>query len=125
MRVVFGITIAGFLGAVSRYELGLLVPSGEEAAFPWATLIVNLSGSLLLGVLFGITSRRRMPAWLTEAIGTGFLGSFTTFSAFNGQLWELCQHRAYFGAAAYVVVSGLGGWLLAAGGLAWGRGKPS
>ncbi|KIL36190.1 hypothetical protein SD71_09570 [Cohnella kolymensis] len=125
MRVVFGIAIAGFLGAVSRYEISLLVPSAGEAAFPWATLIVNLSGSFLLGALFGVVSRRSMPAWLVESVGTGFLGSFTTFSAFNGQLWELCQHRAYLGAAAYVLLSGLGGWLLASAGLAYGRGKHS
>lgn len=125
MGVLIGIAVAGFLGAVSRYEIGLLIPSGGGAAFPWATLVVNLSGSLLLGLLFGWVSRDRMPPWFTEAVGTGFLGAFTTFSTFNAQVWELCRHGAYWSAAAYVALSGLAGWLLASAGLAWGRGKPS
>jgi fluoride exporter len=123
MRIVLGIAIAGFLGAVTRYEFGLLFPQSTNAAFPWATLFINLSGSLLLGYLFGFISRYKWPTSFGEVVGTGFLGSFTTFSAFNGQLWLLFQHQAYLSAAAYMLLSAFGGWLLAAVGLAGGRGK--
>ncbi|BBI34577.1 fluoride efflux transporter FluC [Cohnella abietis] len=126
MRIVLGIAIAGFLGTITRYEIGLLFPqSTSPLSFPWATLFINLSGTLMLGYLFGRLSRLRMPEWVGEVVGTGFIGSYTTFSAFNGQLWELLEHHAYVYSAAYVLLSGVGGWLLAVAGLAWGRGKPS
>ncbi|MCD9024262.1 fluoride efflux transporter FluC [Cohnella silvisoli] len=122
MRIALGIAAAGFLGAVTRYEIGFLFPQGSASSFPYATLFINLSGSLLLGLLIGWLSRRSAPAWFGEVMGTGFIGSFTTFSAFNGQLWQLCQHAAYFSAAAYLLLSAVGGWLLATAGLTWGRG---
>ncbi|WP_256761562.1 CrcB family protein [Cohnella sp. WQ 127256] len=126
MKIVIGIAIAGFLGAVARYEIGFLFPHQMGSnPFPWATLIINLLGSLLLGLLTGLLSRKITPPWFGDVVGTGFLGSFTTFSAFNGQLWGLWQNDAYVAAAAYVLLSALGGWGLAATGLAWGRGKPS
>jgi CrcB protein len=125
MRLVLGIAIAGFLGAISRYGLGLWFPQSTDHAFPWMTLFINLSGSLMLGYLMGLLLRRRMPAWVGDVIGTGFLGSFTTFSAFNGQLWQLLEQQAYRCAAAYVLLSAVGGWLLAMIGLRWGRGTTS
>lgn len=120
MVVAIAVAIAGFAGAVARYSLGFAFPDGGEASFPWATLAVNLAGSLLLGLLFGIASRRKLPTWFKEAVGTGFLGAFTTFSTFNGQLWLLWKHQAYAPAIGYALASGVGGWLLAAAGLAWG-----
>ncbi|WP_239617259.1 fluoride efflux transporter FluC [Cohnella mopanensis] len=127
MRIAIGIAIAGFLGAVARYEIGFLFPQhANSAAFPWATLIINLTGSLLLGLLTGRLSRSSTtPAWFGEVVGTGFIGSFTTFSAFNGQLWQLFDHRAYGYAIVYVLASAAGGWMLAAAGLGWGRGRRS
>ncbi len=125
MRIAVGIAFAGFLGAISRYEVGFLFPHAEPENFPWATLFINLIGSLLLGVLTGLLIRRRAPAWFGDVAGTGFLGAFTTFSAFNGQLWQLCQNQAYLSASIYALLSALGGWGLAAAGLAWGRGEAS
>lgn len=125
MRLVLGIAIAGFLGAITRYGIGLWLPQRTILVFPWATLFINLSGSLLLGCLTGLMVRRRMPAWFADVIGTGFLGSFTTFSAFNGQLWQLLEHQAYMSAAAYLLLSAVGGWLLAMIGLRMGRGIAS
>jgi CrcB protein len=125
MRIAIGIAIAGFLGAVARYEIGFLFPQhANPAAFPWATLIINLTGSLLLGLLTGWLSRQRStPAWFGEVVGTGFIGSFTTFSAFNGQLWQLIDHHVYGYAIVYWLVSAACGWLLASAGLGWGRGR--
>jgi CrcB protein len=125
LKIVIGIAIAGFLGAVTRYELGWVFPQGNETAFPWATLAVNLSGSLLLGLLFGWASRAMLPAWLVETAGTGFLGTYTTFSAFNGQLLQLLRHEAILTAALYAALSGIVGWKLAQAGLAWGKGGAS
>lgn len=125
MAVALGVAAAGFLGAAARYGIGFLLPDGGGTGMPWATLFVNLSGSLLLGLLIGRAARRPMPEWLREAAGTGFLGAYTTFSAFNAQLAGLVRHDAYGAAALYVLLSGGAGWLLAAAGLAWGRRNPS
>lgn len=123
MRIVLVIAAAGFLGAVTRYEIGLLIPGPNGTGMPWATLIVNLSGSLLLGLLLGAAARRPIPMWLREAAGTGFLGAYTTFSAFNVQMAELARHQQWATAALYVALSGGAGWLLAAVGMRWGRGR--
>jgi len=120
MRIAIAVAAAGFLGAITRYEIGFLFADNGAGAFPWATLLINLTGSLLLGLLLGRAARRPISPWLREAAGTGFLGAYTTFSAFNGQLWQLLQHNAYTSAAIYACVSGAGGWLLASVGLKLG-----
>ncbi len=120
MIIAIAVAIAGFAGAVSRYSIGLAFPDNGESGFPWATLVINLAGSLLLGLLFGFASRGKAPPWFKEAAGTGFLGAFTTFSTFNGQLWLLWENHAYGFALAYALASGIVGWTLAAAGLAWG-----
>lgn len=122
MLVAFAVAVAGFAGAVTRYGIGFAIPGGGEASFPWATLVINLTGSLLLGILIGTAARRKLPVWFREAVGTGFMGAYTTFSAFNGQLWLLWEHGAYGYAVTYALVSGIGGWLIAAAGVSWGKG---
>ncbi|MFC4601954.1 fluoride efflux transporter FluC [Cohnella hongkongensis] len=122
MKIAFGVAIAGFLGATARYGVGLLFSgSANPAGFPWATLFVNLSGSLLLGLLTGWLAGKPSAAWASDVAGTGFLGAYTTFGAFNGQLWAMLEHRAYGAAAAYAAVSAAAGWGLAALGLSMGR----
>jgi CrcB protein len=125
MKIAIGVAVAGFLGAIARYEIGFLFPHhADPAAFPWATLLINLAGSLLLGLLTGWLLRRTSaPVWVGDIVGTGFIGSFTTFSAFNGQLWQLYQHQAYGAAIVYLLVSAAGGWMLAAAGIGWGKGR--
>lgn len=124
MKIAIGVLVAGFLGALARYGIGFLFPeAASPSSFPWATAFINLSGSLLLGILTGLALRKAAPGWLSEVAGTGFLGSYTTFSAFNGQLVQMLEHRAYAGAAAYVLLSALVGWGIAAIGLALGKGR--
>jgi len=79
-----------------------------------------LSGSLLLGLLTGLVASKRAAPWLSDVAGVGFLGSYTTFSAFNGQTWQLIDHGAYGAAASYVLVSAVAGWAMAALGLRLG-----
>lgn len=79
--LILWIALAGALGAVLR--LGIGVPFEEHyMKFPWATLLINLSGSAALGLLTGVAhSFRGLPSWAVPVLGTGLLGSFTTFSA--------------------------------------------
>lgn len=75
------VAIAGAAGAVLR--LGIAEPLEEHfMKFPWATLLINLIGSAALGLLVGVAHAwRNLPRWAVPVLGTGLLGSFTTFSA--------------------------------------------
>ncbi|WP_191090000.1 fluoride efflux transporter FluC [Nesterenkonia ebinurensis] len=79
--LVLWVAAAGACGAVLRL---LLVELSDEQymRFPWVTLVINLAGSGALGTLVGATHAwQRLPQWTVPVLGTGFLGSFTTFSA--------------------------------------------
>lgn len=82
--VVLGVMVGGALGALSRYGFGLWLrtvgigPTG--VAFPLATLGVNVLGCFLLALVAGLAARGTLSPQGLVAIGTGFLGSFTTFS---------------------------------------------
>ncbi|MFC5467245.1 fluoride efflux transporter FluC [Cohnella suwonensis] len=123
MKIAIGIAAAGFLGALARYGIGSIPLSGGADSFPWATLFINASGSFLLGWLTGALIRGKTSPAIAEIAGTGFLGAYTTFSAFNGQLWHMLGQGANGPAAAYLLLSGIGGWWLASVGLARGRGE--
>ena len=79
--LVIWVALAGAVGAVLRLAIG--TPFEEHfMKFPWATLLINLSGSTALGLLVGVAhSYRGLPRWAVPVLGTGLLGSFTTFSA--------------------------------------------
>ncbi len=118
MRALF-VAVAGATGALSRYAISAALPR-PEGGFPWATLAINLAGSLVLGLVVAIAPGR----WSEElrlGIGVGFLGAFTTFSTFSVEAGALVRAGQARSAAAYVVVSVLGGLALAAGGYAAGR----
>ena len=102
---------AGGLGAGLRYAIDAIVKRGRRGAFPLGILIVNVTGSLALGVLTGLGSEIE-GGWAT-AIGVGLLGGYTTFSAFSLDAALLWERGAAAEAAAYV----LGSVVLALAGL--------
>lgn len=73
--------LAGGLGAVARVVLDGALSARRPGALPWPTLVVNVSGSLLLGLLTGLVLFAGAPDALRVALGTGFCGGYTTFSA--------------------------------------------
>jgi fluoride exporter len=111
------VSLGAVLGANARYWLGLLFARVVTPGFPWATLTVNVSGSLLLGGFLGFAAQRMPhPNW-TLAVAVGFCGAYTTLSTFSYETFSLLQSRAVAMAAGYVaasVVLGLGavtlGW---------------
>ncbi|RBY88588.1 fluoride efflux transporter CrcB [Blastococcus sp. TF02A-26] len=118
--------VGGALGALARWGVATALPS-SSADWPVATLLVNLSGCLLLGVLLG-TLEARSPAarWPRLLLGTGVLGGFTTYSTFAVDVVRLSDAGSAGTAAAYVVASVVGGVLAAGTGLWLGRrtGRP-
>jgi CrcB protein len=76
------ISLGGIIGAIGRYEAGLVWPTRSDA-FPWTTLAINVLGSALLAVLIVlVTTVWSARPWLRPLLGTGVLGGFTTFSTF-------------------------------------------
>ncbi|WP_040209303.1 fluoride efflux transporter FluC [Neobacillus jeddahensis] len=101
--------IAGFFGAILRYSIGLAL-FDESKLFPFATLMINLLGSFLLAFLTTVVFKRFLiPAPLKTAIGTGFVGSFTTFSTLSVESVKLFQSHHLLLGFVYVLVSLLGG----------------
>lgn len=81
MRLLLGIAGCGAAGALARYALGAWLQEAANLRFPVGTLVINVLGSFLLGLLFAAADRLA-PEWRV-AVGTGFLGAFTTFSTFS------------------------------------------
>ena len=103
--------IAGAFGALLRYWIGLTLFAGHS--FPFATLFINLSGSFLLAWLTTYFFRRfRIPPALATAIGTGFVGSFTTFSTFSIETTSLFRTGHIALGLIYVLFSIFGGLAL-------------
>ena len=101
--------VGGAIGAVLRYMIGEWLPDG----FPWGTLAVNLLGSLLLGIIVGMS----LSAEMGLLLGTGIMGAFTTMSAYSVDLVELFDNGEYGPAASYLLMTLLGCPLLAYGGM--------
>ncbi len=93
----------GFAGSALRYCLSTVVSiwSAPSSTFPWGTLSVNTTGSLLIGMLMGSVSS---GSWLLFG-ATGFCGGFTTFSAFSLESLRLMKNGAYLTATAYIAAS--------------------
>ncbi len=116
--------VGGALGALARWAVAEAVP-GSPGGWPWATLLVNLTGCLLLGVLLGVLgSRSPEPAWAKPFLGVGVLGGYTTYSTFAVEVVELVHDGAYAVAGGYLLFSVLGAVLAVGVGALAGRKLP-
>ena len=107
------IAIGGVLGSWMRWRLSVWFPVAS-GTFPITTLAINLVGSALIGVVLVLFLDRQPPRLLTHSfLGTGILGAFTTFSTFTVESAELLRLSKPLLALAYVVVSVVGGVLVA------------
>ncbi|MCW3765824.1 fluoride efflux transporter CrcB [Paenarthrobacter ureafaciens] len=90
MTVVF-LALAGGVGAAVRFIVDGLIRSRLRTALPWATILINVSGSLVLGFVGGLVVRGHAPDSLQLVLGTGFLGGYTTFSTASVETIRLVQ----------------------------------
>ena len=85
--VIAGVMVGGALGALARYATGQWFNTGALAApgmgLPLSTLVVNVVGSFLLGLITTVGARGHLSPAVRTALGTGFVGAFTTFSTFE------------------------------------------
>jgi CrcB protein len=101
--------LGGALGALARWGIGTALPS-SPGGWPWATLLVNLTGCLLIGALLAVLlARIPRHTWLRPLLAVGVLGGYTTFSTFAVEVVRLGEAGAWPTAAAYGVASVLGG----------------
>jgi fluoride exporter len=109
--------VGGVLGALARWGVGTALPH-SPAEWPWATLLVNLSGCLLMGVLLGVLATRSPePAWVRPFLAVGVLGGYTTYSAFAVEAVGLGDAGRLGVAAGYVGASVVGSVLAVAVGV--------
>ena len=97
--------MGSFIGGVCRYLLSMLVQSKFSSSFPYGTLLVNLTGCLLIGILFGFFDRNQVSHEWRLLFITGVLGGFTTFSAFSVETYNLIKSGNYGSAILYVALS--------------------
>jgi CrcB protein len=80
--------VAGALGALTRYLIGRGVVKRLGATFPWATLLINVTGAFLIGLIAGLATNHVVNPLTQTVLATGFLGGYTTFSTMS---WECVQ----------------------------------
>lgn len=109
----------GFAGAICRYAVGLWTPRIiGSAAFPWGTVAVNISGCLVIGLLLGMAEQRHIVgSGVRLVVVVGFLGGFTTFSAFGYETFVLLREGRNGAALASVTLQPAFG--IAAAALGW------
>ncbi|HSJ14405.1 MAG TPA: fluoride efflux transporter CrcB [Longimicrobiales bacterium] len=126
MQIILAIAAGGALGAVARYGLGGWVHGWAGSQFPWGTLVINVLGSLVLGVSVRLLEGLPADAAWRAFLAIGLAGGFTTFSTFGYEALALLQGGRTGGALGYMlasVVLGVGavlaGFLAAAWLLHW------
>ena len=106
VRNFWAVAIGAAAGGVSRYYLSLAIHNRAGAAFPWGTLAVNVTGSLILGFLMRYAiATPSVSAEMRLLLTTGFCGGYTTFSTFSYETAMLMEDGQYERAATYAVAS--------------------
>ena len=107
------VALAGSLGAVCRFVVDGHLKAAYSPSFPWATVIINVSGSLILGVVTGLALRHHI-SFVAAVVGVGFCGGYTTFSTASFETARLLERKKYT-AALKNALGGLVAACLAAG----------
>jgi len=112
------IALFGAAGTLARYGLQGLVQVRIGSTFPYGTLLVNLSGCFLLGLIAQFTVNRMVisPDWRV-AIAVGFFGGYTTFSSFGWETAKMMEDGEWVRASAYVTASVVAGLFLTSAGI--------
>ena len=112
---VVAMAVAGGIGAVARFVLDGMIRM-RVAAYPLGTMVINLSGSFLLGLVVGLAAHV-LPAEWRLILGTGFLGGYTTFSTASYEAVRLAQQGRWRATTVHTIGMALGAFVAAALGL--------
>lgn len=111
------VSLAAGVGAVLRYLVDQVVQHRTRGEFPYGTLLINTSGSLLLGVITGLALHHGLPETPTLVIGAGFAGGYTTLSTWAWETVALAETGALLQAGLNILGSFAAGLAAAAAGL--------
>lgn len=110
LRNIFVVSIGGIIGSLLRWLISLAF---SETGFPWGTLLVNYTGSIILMVaLLYINGHKSPQWWWRPAIAAGFCGGYTTYSAFALKLDQYFAHGNVASAIGYTAASLIGTYIL-------------
>jgi CrcB protein len=116
VTLAIAVSLAAALGAVCRYLLDQVVQHQHDQTFPWGTFVINVSGSLLLGLITGLSIHHGLPKVPTTIIGVGFAGGYTTWSTYVWESLALAEAGALVEAGANLIGSLIVGFGAAAAG---------
>ena len=106
MKLLLTVFLGGATGSMLRYGTGVWLLKSAPDNFPYATLLVNIAGSLLIGIFYALSIRYQ---WFSQDLRllliTGFCGGFTTFSAFAFENFKLVQEGQYLTFLLYSLAS--------------------
>ena len=109
--------LGGFAGSSARYLVQLVFPH-YPGAFPWGTFLVNIIGSLLIGIIYGLAEEHKiMTQEIRLLLAVGFCGSFTTFSTFSIENLQMFQMGSYAHLIVNIALSVTLGILAVVGGI--------
>ncbi|MBS4190816.1 fluoride efflux transporter CrcB [Bacillus sp. FJAT-49705] len=103
--MIWIIGVGGSFGALLRYLIGAFINKKSKGTFPLGTWIINLTGSLLLGLLAKLHITNQIQDWVWFMFGIGFCGAFTTFSTFSNETVKLLLEKQFKIAFIYVISS--------------------
>jgi fluoride exporter len=116
--LIVAVALAAAGGAVLRYVIDQLVQHRTRGDFPYGTLIINVTGSFILGLVVGLSAHHRLDATPTIVIGAGFAGGFTTLSTWAWETVALAEGGEFLEASLNILGSLLAGLVAAGAGLA-------
>ena len=114
IRNLLLVALGGAVGSVLRYLISSL-----NTSFPWGTFLVNILGSLLIGLLVGFVSKGVLSPEMKLLLVTGFCGGFTTFSTFANESFSMMRTGDILLSALYIGVSVVVGVLAVYAGMHW------
>jgi CrcB protein len=103
---LFSVGFGSMLGGLSRYGMTLATQNLSAFSIPYGTLLSNLAGCLVIGLIAGISGKTElMSTEMRLLLATGFCGGFTTMSSFVYELGQFVQDKEYFYASSYFVAT--------------------
>jgi CrcB protein len=117
MKLLLVVGVGSFIGGISRYLVSLFVQNKFLSTFPYGTLVVNITGCFLIGVVYALSEKGNVNAEWRLFLITGFLGGFTTFSSFSNETVSMLRDAQYWQALSYIGISIIVGLAATFGGI--------